>query len=106
MAEACRHTQVPPYTLRYWERALGFPRPARRASGHRRYSRGDLEPIGEIKQLLEGRRMTLSGARRALLERRRGISPAPGTSASPQTLRILREARAELREIVSELAKC
>ncbi len=106
MGEACRVAQVAPHTLRYWESRLGFPRPARRSSGHRRYGRSDLETIFEIKRLLVGRRMTLAGARRALLERRRGVrlDEAAGPAA-PAALRLLREVRTELRELASELAK-
>ena len=104
LGEACRIAQVAPYTLRYWESKLGFPRPARRASGHRRYSRADLETVFEIKSLLVGRRMTLAGARRALLERRRGLSSAQASTA-PGAARLLRELREELRELASELAK-
>ncbi|OGS37816.1 MAG: hypothetical protein A3J82_03345 [Elusimicrobia bacterium RIFOXYA2_FULL_69_6] len=104
MGEACRVAQVAPHTLRYWESKLGFPRPARRASGHRRYSRADLETVFEIKSLLVGRRMTLAGARRALLERRRGAR-GEEASAAPGAARLLRELREELRELASELAK-
>ena len=107
MGEACRVAQVAPYTLRYWERQLGLPRPARRASGHRRYGRGDLETVFEIKRLLVGRRMTLAGARKTLLERRRGVRGADAgeSAAAPAAVRLLREIRAELRELASELAK-
>ena len=108
MGEACRIAQVAPYTLRYWENRLGFPRPARRASGHRRYGRAELETVFEIKRLLDDGRMTLAGARKALLERRRGGSAqlaAGAAAAPPAAWRILREVRAELRELASELAK-
>jgi len=107
MGEACRLAQVPSHTLRYWESELGFPRPARRASGHRRYTRSDMETIFEVKRLLLGRRMTMAGARRALLERRRGLPSAPGedSPASPAALRLLREVRQELQDLVSELGK-
>jgi DNA-binding transcriptional MerR regulator len=107
MGEACRIAQVPAHILRYWERQLGFPRPARRASGHRRYGRADLETVFEIKRLLVGRGMTMAGARKALLEQRRGIRSADAgeSAAAPATVRLLREVRAELRELASELAK-
>lgn len=108
MGEACRIAQVPPHTLRYWESEVGFPRPARRASGHRRYTRADLETIFEVKRLLQDRRMTVAGARRTLLERRRGPSGARAEEAgqaSPAALKLLREVRQELKELVSELSK-
>lgn len=100
MGEACRVAQVPPHTLRYWEAELGLPRPARRSSGHRRYNRGDIETIFRIKALLRGRGMTTAGARRILLGRRRADA-----EGSPAAQRLLREIRAELRLLVSELGK-
>jgi MerR family transcriptional regulator, light-induced transcriptional regulator len=39
---------VPEGTLRMWERRHGFPRPARLASGHRRYSESDLEAVRKV----------------------------------------------------------
>ena len=106
MGEACRIAQVAPHTLRYWELELGFPKPARRASGHRRYSREDLETIFEIKRLVQDKRMTLAGARRALLDRRRLGPSGEAIAASPAQARLLRELRSELRELASEMAKC
>ena len=105
LGEACRIAQVAAHTLRYWESRLGWPRPARLASGHRRYGRADLETVFEIKRLLAGRRMTTAGARQALLERRRGRGGDAAGAAPAAALRLLREVRAELRELASELAK-
>ncbi len=106
MGEACRITQATPHTLRYWELELGFPKPARRASGHRRYSREDLETIFEIKRLVQDKRMTLSGARRALLDRRRPSRSGEALACAPAQAKLLREICSELRELASEIAKC
>lgn len=112
MGELCRIAQVRPHTLRYWERRVGLLRPARRASGHRRYTREDLETVLAIKELVEKRKMTLAGARRALLERKRGSqAPGPeggpasgrGAGASPAMLKLLREVRREIQALVEEL---
>ncbi len=110
MREASRLAQVPPHTLRYWEGRFGLLRPARRAGGHRRYSRADLELILEIKDLLQRRKMTVAGARRALIDRRRGKTPfdspltghAPGDSAQAK---LLREVRKELKAILEEMGR-
>ncbi len=108
MGETCRITQVPPHTLRYWEVNVGFLRPARRTSGHRRYSRADLDTIFLIKDMIQKKRMTVAGARKALVELRRPAKPSeggevPGEAASAGTLKILREVRKEIDLIVSEL---
>src|SRR5947207_691528 len=75
IGEACRLVQLPDYTLRYWESRLKLLRPARRTSGHRRYTKRDLEIILRVKDLMGNRHMTLNGARRTLLrELRKGYS--------------------------------
>ncbi len=110
MREASRLAQVPPHTLRYWENRFGLLRPARRDGGHRRYSRTDLELILEIKDLLQRRRMTVAGARRALIDRRRGKTAldAPLTGAAPADraqAKLLREVRKELKAILEEMGR-
>src|SRR5258708_30558116 len=102
IGEACQIVQLPDYTLRYWESKLKLWRPARRTSGHRRYTKRDLEIILRVKDLLQSRPLTLMGARKALLLESRGSQAvehssvkAPGAAAA----KILRELRSELREL-------
>jgi DICT domain-containing protein/predicted DNA-binding transcriptional regulator AlpA len=45
IGEVVERTGVAEATLRMWERRYGFPSPARLASGHRRYSEGEIELI-------------------------------------------------------------
>lgn len=109
MGEMSRIAQVPAHTLRYWEARVGLLKPARRSSGHRRYTREDLETILALKDLLQKRKLTLAGARRALLERRNGASASPAAAAGPDkalsasALKVLREVRQELRALVRDL---
>lgn len=102
IGEACRIAQVPPHTLRYWESRFGALRPLRRESGHRRYTRRDVETILQIKELLHERKMTVAGAKRVLLGGQRAPSPAPAAGASPALAKALREAREEIRRILEE----
>ncbi|MBI4060386.1 MAG: MerR family transcriptional regulator [Elusimicrobia bacterium] len=110
MREASRLAQVPPHTLRYWENRFGDLKPSRKQGGHRRYSRVDLELILEIKDLLQRRKMTVAGARRALIDRRRGktaldsplAGAAPGGGAQSK---LLREVRKELKAILAEMGR-
>jgi DNA-binding transcriptional MerR regulator len=111
MGEVCRLVQVPAHTLRYWEARVGLLRPARRAGGHRRYSRADIETIVAIREFVLRRKMTVAGARKALIERRKA-RPAPAAAApEPQggapagTLKVLREVRKEIRTLMDELSK-
>ncbi len=44
-------TGVPAGTLRMWETRYGFPEPARREGGHRRYSERDVEQVRTVLRL-------------------------------------------------------
>lgn len=104
MGEACRIAQVPPYTLRYWETRVGLPRPARLSSGHRRYTRRDLETILQVKDLIQRRRLTPAGARKTLLGRAKEKPTAPAAAAgSPALTKVLKEIRQELLALAREL---
>lgn len=113
MGEASRIAQVPPYTLRYWEARIGYLRPSRRSSGHRRFSRADLETIFLVKDLIQRRKLTAAGARRALIEHRKGKPAAvarqaaadgSATGAMPvSALKLLREVRKEIQSLMHEL---
>lgn len=108
--EAARLASVPAHTLRYWELRFGDLRPARRAGGHRRYTRSDLELIMRIKELLQRRKMTLAGARRALIEQKRAPTAFDGALAGPAAdsapaLKLLRELKRELKSIVEEFGR-
>ena len=107
MGEACRIAQIEAHTLRYWEDRVGLLKPTRLASGHRRYRREDLEMILKIKDLLHRRRMTVAGARRALLEAKRGPKPeaesTQSSAVSATTQKLLRDVRRELQLLIEEL---
>jgi DNA-binding transcriptional MerR regulator len=109
MAEAARLAAVPPHTLRYWESRFGDLRPTRLAGGHRRYTRADLQLILEIRDLVHRRKMTVAGARRALIEKRRG-GAAPNAEAHASAdggpaLKLLREVKKEIKMLVDEFGR-
>lgn len=69
----CSLTGINPVTLRAWERRYGLIKPMRTPSGHRLYSRDDIDRINEILALLaEGISI---GQVPALLQRRAKSSP-------------------------------
>ena len=107
IGEASRIAQVPEYTLRYWETRFRALRPVRRESGHRRYTRRDIEAILRIKELLQNRKMTVEGARKVLLARAAAerSGPAQALQMNAQALKLLRDVREELREIIAELSQ-
>ncbi len=110
IGEASRIAQVPVHTLRYWESSARLLRPIRRESGHRRYTRGDMETIFRIKDLVVHRRMTIAGARRVLLLGRRPQKPPEGSAlargaSGASAAKLLREVRDGLRELAAELER-
>src|SRR3989338_4707326 len=77
IGETSRITGVKPYILRYWEREFSLLRPLCRTSGHRKFTRRDLESIQRIRELLYDRRFTVAGAKKHLKsEVRRGPAQA------------------------------
>lgn len=104
MGEVSRIVGVPPHTLRYWESRVGFPRPARRSSGHRRFTRKDLETILSVKSLIAQEGLTTRAAHRAL----KSNQPREGTAVdgtSQEALGLLREVRREIDAMIEELRK-
>jgi len=108
IGEACRILQVPPYTLRYWESKFRVLRPTRRQSGHRRFTRRDMETAFLIKDLLQNKKMTVGGARQELAARQRGgrvtKSGAPGAGLAPGALKLLRQIREDLKRLAAEMS--
>jgi DNA-binding transcriptional MerR regulator len=88
IGDVCRLTNTKPHILRYWESQFKLLRPARRYSGHRKYTQRDVELINQIRVLLLDKKFTLAGAKREI---NRQTSPkfqepaaaSKGTSALP-----------------------
>jgi DNA-binding transcriptional MerR regulator len=71
--EASELTDVPPHTLRFWERKVpGFLKPVRTDGGQRRYTSDCLEKIRKLDYYVNHKGMTLVGARRMIEE---GLEP-------------------------------
>jgi DNA-binding transcriptional MerR regulator len=66
--EVCEIAQVQPYVLRTWETEFPELGVSKTAGGPRVYRRADLEFVLRIKHLLFVEGLTLSGARRKLLD--------------------------------------
>ena len=112
---------VEPYVLRYWETEFPSIAPNKSAAGHRVYRRSDVETILLIKKLLYVERYSIEGARKRLVELKRGgkgdepaLSASLLTSAAaeaearaialtaPATLADIREAARKLSSLVRE----
>jgi DNA-binding transcriptional MerR regulator len=92
IGEVSRVTGLEPYVLRYWETEFPHLRPETRKSGHRLYTKKDLDNILQVKQLLYKDGFTISGAKRKLRGR-------PGQDVEAT----IESAKRELRELIEVL---
>lgn len=110
IGEISRITQVPQYTLRYWENEFKLLRPARKSSGQRRYHKEDVELVFKIKDLLYNKKYTIEGAKKYLTggKRRKLTDPQTDLNLDIEHLpdsKILREIKEELKQILKLLKK-
>ena len=94
------------YVLRFWETQFPQLKPNKSGTGQRLYRRREVELVLEIKRLVHDEGYTLAGARHALDALRRSHHPGENGNGSHKAdaAAILRNARAELREIANLLA--
>ena len=113
IGDVARILKVEPYVLRFWESQFPQLKPNKSGTGQRLYRKRDVEIAVEIKRLVYGEGYTLSGARQALGQARRGepqaAAPAQAPAATVAKKRdkvadVIGRARAELREIAGMLA--
>jgi DNA-binding transcriptional MerR regulator len=64
IGEVSRLTGLEPYVLRYWETEFPFLRPRKSNSGHRVYTRREIDLILTIKRLLYEEKYTIEGVRK------------------------------------------
>ncbi|HAH30812.1 MAG TPA: hypothetical protein DCL44_00685 [Elusimicrobia bacterium] len=102
ISEISSRTKLPPYTIRYWE-TLALLRPLRLASGHRRYTKADLEIINEVKDLVLLKGYTLTGAKKFLRSRKKPAAERAIKSISGAKAELLEEIRSELNQFIKEL---
>lgn len=114
IGEVSRKTGIPEYTLRYWESRFRLLRPVRRESGHRRFTKKDIETILAVKDLVFRRNFTLAGAKKmlrtcernpdetVLQEAMSGDRLAGQGAADGEAAKILSEIRKELLAIIKE----
>ena len=84
IGDLAQRTGVAPATLRMWESRHGFPRPRRRASGHRRYDEHDVELVTQVLRRRDsGMRLEVAIAGVALADAATGTPPgAPSVYAT------------------------
>ncbi|MEK7823592.1 MAG: MerR family transcriptional regulator [Candidatus Eisenbacteria bacterium] len=95
---------VKQHVLRYWETQFSMLRPKKNRAGNRMYRPDEVKLLLRIKELLYGRRYTIAGARRTLLDERKETTPQVeiGFGDADRKL-MLHEVKTELRQLVERL---
>lgn len=88
---------VEPYILRYWESEFGKLRPTKSASGHRVYTRKDVELLLTIRHLLYEERFSIKGAKKKLSENKMAETQK---ETEKLTTPALKEISSELRSLI------
>ena len=104
-SEVCELTKVQPYVLRSWEQEfpdLGHMRPGAIA---RVYKRGDLLRVFRIRQLVFDEGLTLSGARRKILEESGELDGDGDLPLEPEPERAPKVDARRAREVRARLAQ-
>jgi DNA-binding transcriptional MerR regulator len=104
---------VEPYVLRFWETQFPTLKPNKGGTGQRLYRRREVELALRIKQLVHNEGYTLAGAKQALetapkprptIQPRLPLSNEEAQQRLDAATAAIGRARAELRELVSQLA--
>ena len=90
--------KVEPYVLRYWESEFKTIKPVKAGSGHRVYSRKDVETLQVIKHLLYNEKFSIKGAKRKLSEKKKEVK-----AVSQPNTQALKEIAAGLKDLVTFL---
>jgi DNA-binding transcriptional MerR regulator len=99
ISEVCKETNIEPYILRYWEKSVGLIKPVRIKSKQRRYSRSDIEVILKIKELIYGKKFSLAGAKKELLNQNKAHRSSLIRNNSKAS-NVLKDIRREVKDII------
>ena len=102
--EVSERTDVPSYTLRYWEKEFKQLKPERH-SGIRKYSPLDVELIKKIKDLLYKKKFTIEGVKNYLkTDRRKKVQTGMEQSGSSSIdIKVINEIEQDLKDILEIL---
>ncbi|MCX7019208.1 MAG: MerR family transcriptional regulator [bacterium] len=102
-------TQVKPYVLRYWETEFPMLTPEKDEHDQRRYRKGDIEIILQIKRLLYDEKFTIAGARKQLKVMCEGgqaqVKSFEGARPGSHRVRRINSSLTELRRDLAEICK-
>lgn len=102
IGEVCEIADLKPHVLRYWETQFPELKPRKNQAGNRIYRRKEIKLIQLLRHLLYVEKYTIEGARRKLVQLRKGgkLMRASRVAWDTQAVRDLRQ---EADELVSLL---
>jgi DNA-binding transcriptional MerR regulator len=105
IGEVCKLAAVQPYVLRYWETEFPSLAPNKSGGGQRMYTRGEIDIILRIKQLLYSEGFTIAGAKKKLEQEtiEPPAAPAPPPVPSSRTARPNASVKKTLTKVRREL---
>lgn len=90
IGEVSKITSVEPHVLRYWETIFEELSPRKNRAGNRTYKEKDIAVILKLKELIQNRKFSTAGAKKALMEQVDGQRRKP---IRPELERDLKEIR-------------
>ena len=92
--------QVEPYVLRYWESEFSAIKPMKSGSGHRVYSRRDVEILEQVRNLLYEEKFSIDGAKKRLKELKTQRKSQPEISQAKQHHELLKSLAKQAKELI------
>jgi DNA-binding transcriptional MerR regulator len=104
ISEVAELVGVKQHVLRYWETQFSMLRPRKNRAGNRMYRPDEVKLLLRIRELLYGRRYTIAGARRTLLDERKDSTPQVeiGFDDAERKL-VIHEVKTGLKQLVDRL---
>jgi len=98
IGEVCKLAELQPYVLRYWETEFPQLAPGKSGGGQRLYTRGEVDIILRIKELLYQEGFTIAGAKKKLETEMTEPEPSqPSATSRPDLAQVKKELRAILQ---------
>ena len=105
ISEVSELVGVRPHVLRYWETQFSMLRPRKNRAGNRMYRPEEVKLLLRIKDLLYGRRFTIAGAKRRLLEERKETPQVELGFGDAVNKLLLHEVKTELKRLAVQLRR-
>jgi DNA-binding transcriptional MerR regulator len=101
--EAVKLTGVASHTIRYWEKKTNLIKPIRIGSGHRRYTKKDIENILLIKDLIYLKGLSLKGINKRLKSKATLEKNEQKDLKNDKYIKLLKKINLEIKDIIQKI---